>query len=140
MTSKRKPLQGAAIFFSPTPTATPTATIEVQKPSSVEPQKPRSTPVKKHTSAEERKPRTVEAKKRTSAPLYQKVGYYLPPDLVEELDRVWLKLRGNAKKKVTKSDIVRTALETAIAEFHEQKSRGSLIERLKPGENSSHHA
>jgi hypothetical protein len=116
--AKRKPLRGAAIF-------TDVAGSQRQK-------KRRSKLAQKHASMEAQKPRSIEAQKQASG-VVKKVGYYLPPELIEELDEVWLRLRRLNKGRVTRSDIVRAALEEAIAEFREHKSKSTLVARLKGG-------
>ncbi len=115
MTTKRKSLQGAEVFLGSNGSSRG---------------KPKATKARqKHASTEEQKNRSTVAEKRTSPRPHQKVGYYLPPHLVVELEEVWLKLRSLNQGKITKSDIVRAALEDALAEFREHK--GAFISRLK---------
>lgn len=84
----------------------------------------------KHTSMEEQKHRSKSQKKNLTALEYQKVGYYFPPELVEALEEVWFQARSITKRKISKSDIVRAALEEAIAEFREKKANSALVDRI----------
>jgi len=48
----------------------------------------------------------------------KKATFYLPEDIVDEIEKVWLRRR-HKDKKVTKSELVRIALEQALRDWKE---------------------
>ena len=75
-----------------------------------------NTPVKQHTG------KTVNTSKAT---------FYLPIDLIDNLEDTWLSLRGKYKnRKVAKSEIAQIALEEIIKEWEEKQDNSMLVKRL----------
>lgn len=82
------------------------------------------------------------AKQRTSKPAQQHFGkpvnatkatFYLPVNLVDELDATWLSLRSKYRdKKVSKSEIAQIALEEILKDWKEHRQDSTLVNRL-PG-------
>jgi len=73
-------------------------------------------PVKQHTG------KTVNTSKAT---------FYLPIDLIDDLEDTWLSLRGKYKnRKVAKSEIAQIALEEIIKEWEEKQDNSTLVKRL----------
>ena len=76
----------------------------------------------------------------TNTPLKQHTGkpvntskatFYLPIDLIDNLEDTWLSLRGKYKnKKVAKSEIAQIALEEIIKEWEEKQDNSILVKRL----------
>jgi len=57
--------------------------------------------------------------------------FYLPVNLIEEIEDTWLSLRGKYKdKKVAKSEIARIALEEIIKEWKEKQGNSILVKHL----------
>lgn len=106
--SSRKPLKGNEIFLNRPQKQTP------------EPQQKTSTKVvQKNRSTVEH----VEIK-----PI--KAGFYLPEELVDKLDEVWIELRRQVGRKLNKSDIVRVALQEMIGEYEATKGKSKYISKL----------
>ena len=60
-----------------------------------------------------------------------KATFYLPIDLIDNLEDTWLSLRGKYKnKKVAKSEIAQIALEEIIKEWEENQDNSMLVKRL----------
>lgn len=118
---KRKSIKGADIFYGGDSASQAEPAEEAQRT---------STEAKKNRSKEVKKPASKEVEKSALPEAPQKVGYYLPPSLVQELEETWLRVRGHTRKKVTKSDIVRAALKKAIAEFQEGEEQSDLVSDL----------
>jgi len=60
-----------------------------------------------------------------------KATFYLPVNLIEDLEDTWLSLRGKHKdKRVAKSEIARIALEEIIKEWKEKQDNSILVKRL----------
>lgn len=60
-----------------------------------------------------------------------KATFYLPTDLIDDLEDTWLILRGKYKdKKVAKSEIAKIALEEIINEWKEKQDNSILVKRL----------
>jgi len=75
-----------------------------------------SRPVKQYAG------KTVEVSKAT---------FYLPVDLIEDLEDAWLSLRGKHKdRRIAKSEIARIALEEMIKEWKEKQDNSILARRL----------
>ena len=73
-------------------------------------------PVRQHTG------KTVNTSKAT---------FYLPIDLIDNLEDTWLTLRGKYKnKRVAKSEIAQIALEEIIKEWEEKQDNSILVKRL----------
>ena len=80
------------------------------------------------------------ASQRTNKPLRQYAGkpvntskatFYLPIDLIDNLEDTWLTLRGKYKnKRVAKSEIAQIALEEIIKEWEEKQDNSILVKRL----------
>ena len=77
---------------------------------------PTNTPVKQHTG------KPVNTSKAT---------FYLPINLIDNLEDTWLSLRGKYKnKKVAKSEIAQIALEEIIKEWEQKQDDSTLVKRL----------
>lgn len=63
---------------------------------------------------------------KTQAPEKERVNFYLPTGLVASLDRIQAKMRQLSRQKITKSEIITTALEQAVAEFDEGRDASQL--------------
>lgn len=73
-------------------------------------------PVRQHTG------KTVNTSKAT---------FYLPINLIDNLEDTWLILRGKYKnKRVAKSEIAQIALEEIIKEWKEKQENSILVKRL----------
>ncbi|MBA7571344.1 hypothetical protein ES695_02665 [Candidatus Atribacteria bacterium 1244-E10-H5-B2] len=60
-----------------------------------------------------------------------KATFYLPVNLIEDLEDTWLSLRGKYKdKRVAKSEIARIALEEIIKGWKEKQDNSILVKRL----------
>jgi len=60
-----------------------------------------------------------------------KATFYLPVDLIDDLEDTWLSLRGKYKnKKVAKSEIAQIALQEIIKEWEEKQDNSTLVKRL----------
>ena len=60
-----------------------------------------------------------------------KATFYLPVDLIDDLEDTWLSLRGKYKdKKVAKSEIAQIALEEIIKEWEKKQDNSVLARRL----------
>ena len=60
-----------------------------------------------------------------------KATFYLPIDLIDNLEDTWLSLRGKYKnKKVAKSEIAQIALEEIIKEWQKKQDNSILVKRL----------
>lgn len=60
-----------------------------------------------------------------------KATFYLPVDLIDNLEDTWLSLRRKYKdKKVAKSEIAQIALEQIIKEWEEKQDNSILVKRL----------
>ena len=60
-----------------------------------------------------------------------KATFYLPIDLIDNLEDTWLSLRGKYKnKKVAKSEIAQIALEEIIKEWEQKQDNSILVKRL----------
>ena len=60
-----------------------------------------------------------------------KATFYLPTNLIDDLEDTWLSLRGKYKdKKVAKSEIAKIALEEIIREWKEKQDNSILVKRL----------
>ncbi len=60
-----------------------------------------------------------------------KATFYLPVDLIEDLEDAWLSLRAKHKdKRVAKSEIARIALEEIIKGWKEKHDDSILVKRL----------
>lgn len=60
-----------------------------------------------------------------------KATFYLPVDLIDELEDTWLSLRRKYKdKKVAKSEIAQIALEEIMKEWEEKQENSILVKRL----------
>jgi len=60
-----------------------------------------------------------------------KATFYLPIDLIDDLEDTWLSLRGKYKdKKVAKSEIAQIALEEIIKNWKEKQDNSTLVKRL----------
>ena len=60
-----------------------------------------------------------------------KATFYLPVDLIDDLEDAWLNLRGKYKdKKVAKSEIAQIALQEIIKEWEENQDNSILVKRL----------
>lgn len=60
-----------------------------------------------------------------------KATFYLPEDLIDNLDDVWLTLRKRYKgKKVTKSEIAQIAIEEMLKDWEEKQGNSKLVNRL----------
>ncbi|MBU2598609.1 MAG: hypothetical protein KKC53_05505 [Actinobacteria bacterium] len=60
-----------------------------------------------------------------------KATFYLPTNLIDDLENTWLSLRGKYKdKRVTKSEIARIALKTIINDWKEKHNKSTLVKRL----------
>jgi len=80
------------------------------------------------------------ASQHTSKPIRQYTGkpvntskatFYLPVDLIDDLEDTWLSLRGKYKdKKVAKSEIAQIALEEIIKEWEKKQDNSILAKRL----------
>ena len=80
------------------------------------------------------------ASQHTNKPLRQYAGktvntskatFYLPIDLIDNLEDTWLTLRGKYKnKRVAKSEIAQIALEEIIKEWEEKQDNSILVKRL----------
>jgi len=80
------------------------------------------------------------ASRHTTIPFKQHTGktvntskatFYLPIDLIDNLEDTWLSLRGKYKnKKVAKSEIAQIALEEIIKEWEEKQDNSTLVKRL----------
>ena len=114
--SQRKSLQGSNIF-----TSKPNTDTDKTK------QNKTSTEAKKNNSVEEQKnataPNGISAKP-------QKAGFYLPEDLIDQLDLTWFELRRNVGKRLNKSDIVRVAIQEALLEYEKKGEKSRLVSRL----------
>jgi hypothetical protein len=55
-------------------------------------------------------------------PKYPKATFYLPTDMLERLDKAWI-ARRNRDRRVKKSDLVREALETYLADQERRRYR-----------------
>ena len=58
-----------------------------------------------------------------------KVTFYLPKELVDKLDEVWLDLR-RTYKKLRKSDIARIALEEILSDYEGKQQNSKLLKHL----------
>jgi len=68
-----------------------------------------------------------ESAPQTSAQV--KVTFYLPKELVDKLDEVWLDLR-RTYKKLRKSDIARIALEEILSDYEGKQQNSKLLKHL----------
>lgn len=60
-----------------------------------------------------------------------KATFYLPVDLIDDLEDTWLSLRGKYKdKRVAKSEIAQIALQEIIKEWEEKQDNSTLVKRL----------
>ncbi|MBA7571981.1 hypothetical protein ES695_04560 [Candidatus Atribacteria bacterium 1244-E10-H5-B2] len=60
-----------------------------------------------------------------------KATFYLPIDLIEDLEDAWLSLRGNHKdRRIAKSEIAKIALEEIIRGWKEKQDNSILVKRL----------
>ena len=60
-----------------------------------------------------------------------KATFYLPIDLINDLEDTWLSLRSKYRdKKVAKSEIAKIALEELIKEWKEKQDNSILVKRL----------
>lgn len=60
-----------------------------------------------------------------------KATFYLPEDLIDNLDDLWLTLRKKYKdKKVTKSEITQIALEEMLKDWETKEDNSKLVNRL----------
>ena len=60
-----------------------------------------------------------------------KATFYLPVDLIDNLEDTWLSLRGKYKdRKVAKSEIAQIALEEIIKEWEQKQDNSILVKRL----------
>jgi len=60
-----------------------------------------------------------------------KATFYLPVDLIDDLEDTWLSLRGKYKeKRVAKSEIAQIALEELIKNWKEKRDNSLLVKRL----------
>jgi len=60
-----------------------------------------------------------------------KATFYLPLDLIDNLEDTWLSLRRKYKdKKVAKSEIAQIALQEIIKEWEEKQDNSTLVKRL----------
>jgi len=53
---------------------------------------------------------------------YPKATFYLPVEMLDRLDKVWI-ARRNRDRRVKKSDLVREALDTYLAEQERRRSK-----------------
>ncbi len=60
-----------------------------------------------------------------------KATFYLRPDQVEELERLFTTVRSQHGIRVGKSEIVRVALDMVFAEYREKRDESSLLPKLK---------
>lgn len=74
----------------------------------------------------------IPVKQHTGKPVNtSKATFYLPVDLIDDLEDTWLSLRGKYKKrKVAKSEIAQIALEEIIKEWEEKQDNSILVKRL----------
>jgi len=80
------------------------------------------------------------ASQQTTKPVRQYAGkpvniskatFYLPVDLIDNLEDTWLTLRRKYKdKKVAKSEIAQIALQEIIKEWEEKQDNSTLAKRL----------
>lgn len=68
--------------------------------------------------------------------LKEKATFYLPEELLFQLEVVWRDLRVMTRSKVTKSDIVQAAIERMAREFQKQGSSSLLLKDLRLKVNS----
>ena len=66
---------------------------------------------------------------------HKKATFYLPPDLLDQLDDAWLDLR-RLNRDVKKSDLVRTALRAALADYATNQEKSHLYKEIL-GDTSS---
>ena len=60
-----------------------------------------------------------------------KATFYLPVELIDELEDTWLSLRAKYKnRKVTKSEIAQIALEEIIQEWEKKRDDSTVAKRL----------
>ena len=60
-----------------------------------------------------------------------KATFYLPVDLIDNLEDTWLSLRAKYKdKKVAKSEIAQIALQEIIKEWEKKQDNSILVKRL----------
>lgn len=69
--------------------------------------------------------------------LKEKATFYLPEELLFQLEVVWRDLRVMTRSKVTKSDIVQAAIERITSEFQQQGSSSLLLKDLRLVVNGS---
>ncbi len=67
-------------------------------------------------------------KPRKEAP-HKKATFYLPPELLNQLDDAWLDIRRLARS-VKKSDLVRTALEAALTDYATNQKESHLYREI----------
>ena len=75
---------------------------------------------------------TKPARQYTGKPVNtSKATFYLPVDLIDDLEDTWLSLRGKYKdRKVAKSEIAQIALQEIIKEWEEKQDNSILVKRL----------
>lgn len=59
----------------------------------------------------------------------EKGTFYLPPSLLDSLDKAWISLR-NHNRKIRKSDIVKLALEESLKRFEKEGKESELFKHL----------
>src|SRR5262249_36748461 len=59
---------------------------------------------------------------QNAASRYPKATFYLPVDMLERLDKVWI-ARRNRDRRIKKSDLVREALDIYLAEQERRRSK-----------------
>ena len=63
---------------------------------------------------------------------HKKATFYLPSDLLDRLDDAWLDLR-RLNRDVKKSDLVRTALTAALADYATNQEKSHLYTEIVGG-------
>ena len=115
--SQRKSLQGSNVFTS-----------KPKKDANANGQKKISTDTKKNGSVEEQK-HVATADKAVSKP--QKAGFYLPEDLIDQLDLTWFEMRRSVGRRLNKSDIVRVAIQEALNDYAKKGEKSKIVTTLK---------
>jgi hypothetical protein len=59
----------------------------------------------------------------------EKGTFYLPPSILDSLDKAWISLR-NYNRKIRKSDIVKAALEEALKRFEKEGKESELFRQF----------
>lgn len=62
--------------------------------------------------------------RQQETPKYPKATFYLPASMLERLDKAWI-ARRNRDRRVKKSDLVREALDTYLAEHEQRRTKSA---------------